>query len=119
MNINVYFRVHFNLLFIIRDTEVITSIYQITAMEKLDTLIFDAIIELRNNKKKSNNDSIQTLISKDYKSLSKTQLEERLLIVTKENKITNRHSGRKNSYFTVSNKNTTINSGLLTIESVK
>ena len=61
-------------------------------------------------------------MSKDRKSLSKKQLEERLLILTKENKIINRPSAGKNSYFTVSDDNTddlSINNGLLTIESVK
>ena len=61
-------------------------------------------------------------MSKDRKSLSKKQLEETLLILTKENKIINRPSAGKNSYFTVSDDNTddlSINNGLLTIESVK
>ena len=114
-------RFHFNLLFVIREAEVITSFYQVTAMEQLDTLIFDAIIKLRNNKQPNEN-SIHTLISKDCKSLSKKQLEERLLTLSKENKIINRPSAGKNSYFTVSDDNTddlSINNGLLTIESVK
>ena len=87
-------------------------------MEQLDTLIFDAII----NKKQPNENSIHTLISKDCKSLSKKQLEERLLTFTKENKIINRPSARKNSCFTVSDENTDdlfINNGLLNIESLK
>ena len=87
-------------------------------MEQLDTLIFDAII----NKKQPNENSIHTLISKDCKSLSKKQLEERLLTFTKENKTINRPSARKNSYFTVSDENTDdlfINNGLLNIESLK
>ena len=91
-------------------------------MEQLDTLIFDAIIKLRNNKKRPNENSIYTLISKDCKSLSKMQLGERLLTLTTENKFVNCHSGGKNSYFTVSDDNTdnlSINNGLLTIESVK
>ena len=58
-------------------------------MEQSDTLIFDAIIRLRNNKKQPNENSIHTLISKDCKSLNKMQLEERLLTLTKENKIIN------------------------------
>ena len=78
-------RLHFSLLFIIREAEVITSFYRVTAMEQLDTLIFDAIIKLRNNKKQPNENSIHTLMSKDSKSLSKKQLEERLLTLTKEN----------------------------------
>ena len=65
-------------------------------MKQLDTLIFDAMIKLRNNKKQPNENSIHTLISKDCKLLSKKQLEERLLILTKENKIINRPSGGKN-----------------------
>ena len=88
-------------------------------MEQLDTLIFDAIIKLRrNNKKQPNENSIHILISKDCKSLSKKQLEERLLTLTEENKIINRPSAGKNSYLTVSDDNTDdfrINS-LLTIE---
>ena len=40
----------------------------------IDTLIFDAIIKLRNNKKQPNENSIHTLILKDCKSLSKKQL---------------------------------------------
>ena len=115
-------RFHFSASFIIREAEVITSFYQVTAMEQLDTLIFDAIIKLRNNKKRPNENSIYTLISKDCKSLSKMQLEERLLTLTTENKFVNCHSARKNSYFTVSDDNTddlSINNGLLTIESVK
>ena len=86
-------------------------------MEQLDTLIFDAII-----KKQPNENSIHTLISKDCKSLSKKQLEERLLTLTKENKIINRPSAGKNSYFTVSDANTddlSLNNGLLNIELVK
>ena len=54
--------------------------------------------------------------------MSKKQLEERLLILTKENKTINRPSAGKNSYFTVSDDNTddfSINNGLLTIDSVK
>ena len=65
---------------------------------------------------------MNTLISKDCKSLSKKQLEERLLTLTKENKIINRPSAVKNSYFAVSDDNTndfSINNGLLTNESVK
>ena len=50
----------------------------------IDTLIFDAIIKLRNNKKQPNENSILTLISKDCKSLSKKQLEEILLTLTKK-----------------------------------
>ena len=53
-------------------------------MEQIDTLIFDAIIKLRNNKKQPNENSIHTLISKDCKSLSKKQLEEILLTLTKK-----------------------------------
>ena len=84
-------------------------------MEKLDTLIFDAIIKLRSNIKQPNENSIHTLISKDCKSLCKKQLVERLLTVTKESKIINRPSAGKNSYFTVSDDNThdlSINNGL-------
>ena len=91
-------------------------------MEQIDTLIFDAIIKLRNSKKQPDENSIHTLISKDCKSLSKKQLEERLLTLTKENKIINRPPAGKNSYFTVSDDNTddfSINNGLLTIDSVK
>ena len=39
------------LIIIIREAEAITSTYQVTAIEDLDILIFDAIIKLRNNKK--------------------------------------------------------------------
>ena len=49
-------------------------------------------------------------------------MEERLLILTKENKIINRHSAGKSSYFTVSDDNAddfSIINGLLTIDSVK
>ena len=53
-------------------------------MEQIDTLVFDAIIKLRNNKKQPNENSIPTLISKDCKSLSKKQLEEILLTLTKK-----------------------------------
>ena len=91
-------------------------------MEQIDTLIFDAIIKLRNNKKQPNEKSIRTLISRVCKSLSKKQLEERLLTLTKENKIINRPSPGKNFYFTVSDDNTdhfSPNNGLLTIELVK
>ena len=73
----------FNLLMLIREVEVITSIYHTTAIEQLDALILDAIIKLRNNKKQPNDSSIYTLISKDCKSLSKKQLEQTLLAVTK------------------------------------
>ena len=91
-------------------------------MDQLDTVIFDAIIKLRNNKEQPDENSIVTLISKDCKSLSKKQLEERLMTLTKESKIINRPSVGKNSYFTVSDDNTddlSIIAGLLTIESVK
>ena len=64
-------RFHFSLLFITREAEVITPFYQVTAMEQIDTLIFDAIIKLRNNKKQPNENSIHTLILKDCKSLRK------------------------------------------------
>ena len=103
-------RFHFSLLFITREAEVITSFYQVTAMEQVNTLIFDAIINIRNNKKQPNENSIYTLISKDCKSLSKKQLEKRLLTLTKQNEIINRPSTGKNS---------SINNGLLTIDSVK
>ena len=53
-------RFRFSLLFNIRKAEVITSFYQVTAMEQLDTLIFDALIKLRNNKKQPNKNSIHT-----------------------------------------------------------
>ena len=91
-------------------------------MDQLDTVIFDAIIKLRNNKKQPDEISILTLISKDCKSLSKKQLEERLMTLTKESKFINRPSVGKNSYFTVSDDNTddlSIIAGLLAIESVK
>ena len=91
-------------------------------MDQLDTVIFDAIIKLRNNKEQPDENSIVTLISKDCKSLSKKQLEERLMTLTKESKIINRPSVGKNSYFTVSDDNTddlSIIAGLLSIESVK
>ena len=80
------------------------------------------MIKLRTIKKQPNENSIFTLISKDWKSLSKQQLEKRLLTPTKENRIIDRPSAGKNSYFTVSYDNTddlSINNGLLTIESVK
>ena len=112
-------RFHFSLLFIIQEAEVMTSFYQVTAMEWLDTSIFDAMIKLRTIKKQPNENSIFTLISKDWKSLSKQQLEKRLLTPTKENRIIDRPSAGKNSYFTVSYDNTddlSINNGLLTIE---
>ena len=54
--------------------------------------------------------------------INKKQLEERLLTLTKENKIINSPSADKNSYSTVSDDNTddfSINNGLLTIDSVK
>lgn len=51
---------HFNLLFIIREAQVIALISQVTAMEQLDVLIFGAIIKLRNNKKQPNENSIHT-----------------------------------------------------------
>ena len=86
-------RFHFILLFITREAEVIKSFYQVTAMEQIAILIFDMIIKLRNNKKQPNENSICTLISKDCKSLSKKN---------KENKIINRPSAGKNLYFTVS-----------------
>ena len=73
-----------------------TSFYQVTAMEQFDTLIFDAIVKLRNNKKQLNKYSIHILISKDCKSLSLKQLEERLLPLTVKNKIINRDSEGKN-----------------------
>ena len=85
-------------------------------------MIFDVIIKLRNNKKQPNENNIHTLISKDCKLLSKKQLDERLLTLTKENKIINRPSAGKNSYFIVNDDNTddfSTNNGLLTIESVK
>ena len=88
-------------------------------MEQIDTLIFDAIIKLKNNKKQPNENSIHALISKDCKVLSKKQLEERLLTLTKENKIINRPFAGRNSYFTVSDDNTddfSIINGLLTID---
>ena len=91
-------------------------------MEPLDKLIFDAIIQLRNKKKQPNQNSICTLVSSYCKLLRKRQLEKRLLTLTKENKITNRPSAGKNTYFIVSDNNTddlSINNGLLTIESVK
>ena len=91
-------------------------------MEQLDTLIFDAIIKLRNNKKQPNDSNIHTLILIDYKSLSKKQLEKRLLTLAKKHKIINRPPGGKSSCLTVSDKNTDdvfINNGLLTIESAK
>ena len=50
----------FSLLFITREAEVITSFYQVTAMKQIDTLIFDAVIKLRNNKKQPNENSIHT-----------------------------------------------------------
>ena len=64
------FRFNF-ILFIIREAQIITSIYQVTTMEQLETLIFDAIIKLRSNEKQPNKNSIHILISKDCKSLSK------------------------------------------------
>ena len=85
-------------------------------------MIFDVIIKLRNNKKQPNENNIHTLISKDCKLLTKKQLDERLLTLTKENKIVNRPSAAKNSYFIVNDDNTddfSTNNGLLTIESVK
>ena len=45
-------RFHFSLLFITWEAEVITSFYEVTAMEQIDTLTFDAIIKFRNNKKR-------------------------------------------------------------------
>ena len=75
-------------------------------MEQLDTLIFDAIIKLRNNKKQLNDSNIHTLILIDYKSLSKKQLEKRLLTLAKKKKNINRPPGGKSSCFTVSDENT-------------
>ena len=53
-------------------------------MEQLDTLIFDVIVKLRNNKKQPNENNIYNLILKDYKSLSKKKLGETLLTHTKK-----------------------------------
>ena len=84
-------------------------------MESLETLVFDAIIKIRNNKNQANENSIHTLISKGCKSLNKKQL----LTLTRENKIINKPFSGKNSYFTESDKkidDLSINNGLLTIE---
>ena len=89
-------RFHFSLLFIIREEEVITLFYQVTAMEQLDTPLFDAIIKLRSKKKQPNENNICTLISNDCKSLSKNELEKRSLALTSENKIIDRPAAGKN-----------------------
>ena len=62
-------------------------------MEKLDSSIIEAITKLRNNKKQPNENNIYTLILKDAKSLAKKDLEERLMTLTKENKILNKPYG--------------------------
>ena len=86
-------------------------------MEKLDSSIIEAITKLRNNKKQPNENNIYTLILEDAKSLAKKDLEERLMTLTKENKIINKPYGGKNSYFTIeeeSDKNS-----FVTIEFIK
>ena len=86
-------------------------------MEKLDSSIIEAITKLRNNKKQPNENNIYTLILKDAKSLAKKDLEERLMTLTKENKIINKPYGGRNSYFTIeeeSDKNS-----FVTIEFIK
>ena len=86
-------------------------------MEKLDSSIIEAITKLTNNKKQPNENNIYTLISKDAKSLAKKDLEERLMTLTKDNKIINKPYGGKNSYFTIeeeSDKNS-----FVTIEFIK
>ena len=80
-------RFHFSLLFIIREAEVFTSFYQATVIGQLDTLMFDTIIKLRNNKKQSNENSIHILISKDCKSLSKKTIRGKILTLTKESNV--------------------------------
>ena len=85
-------------------------------MEQLDILIFDAIIKLRNNKKQPNENSIHAWRSKNYKSLNKKQLEERLMTLAKENKVLNRPSGVS---LLLLMKAPMISNGLLTIQSVK
>ena len=86
-------------------------------MEKLDSSIIEAITKLRNNKKQPNENNIYTLILKDAKSLAKKDLEERLMTLTKENKILNKPYGGKNSYFTIEEGSD--NNSFVTIEFVK
>ena len=86
-------------------------------MEKLDSFIIEAITKLRNNKKQPNENNIYTLILKDAKSLAKKDLEERLMTLTKENKILNKPYGGKNSYFTIEEESD--NNSFVTIEFVK
>ena len=90
-------RFHFSILFIIREAEVFTSFYQATAIGQLDTLMFDTIIKLRNNKKQSNENSIHILISKDCKSLSKKTIRGKILTLTKESNVIKWPSAGKNS----------------------
>ena len=86
-------------------------------MEQLDSSIFEAITKLRNNKKQPNQNNIYTLILKDSKSLVKKDLEERLITLTKENKLLNKPCGGKNSYFTTEEEND--KNSFVTIEFVK
>ena len=58
-------------------------------MEKVHSSIIEAINKLRNNEEQPNENNIYTLILKDAKSLAKKDLEERLVTLTKENKIIN------------------------------
>ena len=85
-------------------------------MEQLDSSIFEAITKLRNNKKQPNESNIYTLILKDSKSLVKKDLEERLITLTKENKLLNKPCGGKNSYFTIEEEN---DNSFVTIEFVE
>ena len=86
-------------------------------MEQLDSSIFEAITKLRNNKKQSNENNFYTLILKDSKSLVRKDLEERLITLTKENKLLNKACGGKNSYFTIEEEND--KNRFVTIEFVK
>ena len=74
-------------------------------MEKLDNHIFEAITQLRSNKKEPNESAIMTHLSEELEELNidKKQLTERLKWLVEYKRLENKPRNGVNSYYNISN----------------
>ena len=73
-------------------------------MEKLDNHIFEAITQLRSNKKQPNESAIMTHLSEELEELNidKKRLEERLKWLVEYKRLENKPRNGVNSYYNIS-----------------
>ena len=74
-------------------------------MEQLEDIIIKSIETLRISKKQPNEETIHSIVKKEFPELTVEQLKEQLNKLLQEEKILNKPHGGKNSYYIITNVN--------------